>query len=82
VAYSLTVVISGLQVNLTGYKKFEDAVEVLKCADYLDEKRIESTFYYPKSKPDTRVGIKDQSPRVIELHDSGGFSSYGERYRH
>ncbi len=40
-----------------GYKKFEDVVEVLKCVDYLDEKRIESTFYYPKSKPDTRVGV-------------------------
>jgi len=40
-----------------GYKKFEDAVEVLKCVDYLDKKRIRSAFYYPKTKPDTRVGM-------------------------
>ena len=28
-----------------------------KYVDYLDEKRIESAFYNPKSKPKTRVGI-------------------------
>ena len=28
-----------------------------KYVDYLDEKRIESAFYNPKSKPKTWVGI-------------------------
>jgi len=44
-----------------GYKKFEDAVEALKCVDYLDKKRIESALYYHKSKSDARVGITDMS---------------------
>jgi len=47
-----------------GYKKFEDAVDVLKYMDYSDKKRIESTFYYPKSKPDTRVGMKSKTAQT------------------
>ena len=41
-----------------GYKKFKDALDSLKCVDYVDEKRTESAFYYPISKPETRVGVK------------------------
>lgn len=71
--YSFTIVLSGLQVNLAGYKKYEDAVEALKCVDYLDKKRIESAFYYPKSKPDTRVGIITPNAKTQELK---GFASH------
>jgi len=67
--YSFTIVLSDLQVNFSwlqnGYKKFEDAVEALKCVDYLDKKRIRSAFYYPKSKPDTRVGMISQSRKAL-----------------
>lgn len=38
-----------------------------KYVDYLDKMRIESTFYNPKSKPKTCVGIKTKLPENTGL---------------
>ena len=54
--FNKIVVAKGCETNnpwlLDGYKKFEDALESLKCVDYLDEKRTESAFF-TLSKPET-----------------------------
>ena len=43
--------------------------------DCVDEKRIESAFYYPKSKPQTCVGIKRNT---VETQYLCGFAAFGE----
>jgi len=53
------MVSSGCEVNQPwlqdGYKKFKDALDSLKCVDYVDEKRTESAFYHPTEYEDKRT---------------------------
>ena len=48
-----------------------------KYVDHLDEKRIESAFYNPKSKLKTWVGIKTKLPGSLVLQGFPGFSVCG-----
>ena len=45
-----------------------------KYMDYLDEKRIESAFHNPKSKPKTWVGI---IPERLKSLENAGLLGYG-----
>jgi len=33
----------------------------------VDKKRIESAFYHPESKPETRVGVANTTPKSLEI---------------
>ena len=71
------IVTTGCEVNhpwlQDGYKKFKDAPDTLKYVDCVDEKRTESAFYHPISKPETRVGIMKTIPETRYLSGFPGF---------